>query len=541
MTRTARGQTLVLFALTLLFVVVMVCVTLSLGFRTKQKMELQALADAGAYSNAVAVARTYNSVAVANRATIATLVAGAGAQSLISWSSMFQGVAGATWDAMEEIAGRNEACRDLLREGGRIQEVAHGEVTVFERWDKFAAAEVRKLALHQALFEVDPHSKSRGATNPRLLLKLPSLLTGRVEDLRTERLVDALIRRSGVKGQVIASHAVDDINGREVDPYGLMGFGQLPEGYNEEKLRWHQLEVVMGSRGHPFIPGRMLKDGRPASVLMEERVRIMLENIHLDDVMKVRVWNARGSGYFNDNLQPTHGRAPDPAQMGKDDVGHRVVNFHDWGADDHANITVEIDAPGCIEKADSIFDPDRPSTDDNGGAWSFVHTTLGREGDNHQWSDGRDGVLREANHTLHYDQDHDTWPNMYDYPYWKLGAPQDLFGQPRLYALFERDVSTRMPWDLRFDVDFGGGGAAVRLGPPARMSATAAGLAYYHRGGDWKEPPNLLNPFWRATLAPIDVDLADSTVDVPELLRAADPSAWPLFDGLRRAGFKGVH
>jgi len=36
--------------------------------------------------------------------------------------------------------------------------------------------------------------------------------------------------------------------------------------------------------------------------------------------------------------------------------------------------------------------------------------------------------------------------------------------------------------------------------------ALSAGLAYYHRprpaaeGGGWREPPNFLNPFWRATL-----------------------------------------
>ncbi len=32
----------------------------------------------------------------------------------------------------------------------------------------------------------------------------------------------------------------------------------------------------------------------------------------------------------------------------------------------------------------------------------------------------------------------------------------------------------------------------------------AQGLAYYHRPGDWKEPPNFYNPYWRAKLLPLD-------------------------------------
>ncbi len=35
------------------------------------------------------------------------------------------------------------------------------------------------------------------------------------------------------------------------------------------------------------------------------------------------------------------------------------------------------------------------------------------------------------------------------------------------------------------------------------FNAISAGLAYYHRPGDWREPPNLFNPFWGAKLMPV--------------------------------------
>ena len=69
-----RGQALVLFALFMLILVLAAIATLSLAHLTQQKMELQVAADTAAYSEAVATARTYNSVALINRAQTATVV-----------------------------------------------------------------------------------------------------------------------------------------------------------------------------------------------------------------------------------------------------------------------------------------------------------------------------------------------------------------------------------------------------------------------------------------------------------------------------------
>jgi hypothetical protein len=77
------------------------------------------------------------------------------------------------------------------------------------------------------------------------------------------------------------------------------------------------------------------------------------------------------------------------------------------------------------------------------------------------------------------------------------------------------------PWTLDFSFNFTNSGAStnsgfdnrgVQLSPQngnldiSRQTALSAGIAYYHRHGHWREPPNLLNPYWRATLVPYDVD-----------------------------------
>jgi hypothetical protein len=50
----------------------------------------------------------------------------------------------------------------------------------------------------------------------------------------------------------------------------------------------------------------------------------------------------------------------------------------------------------------------------------------------------------------------------------------------------------------------------MRTGPTALAGtstngfhAVSAAMAYYHRPGDWREPPNLFNPFWGAKLTTV--------------------------------------
>lgn len=84
-----RGQALVLASLGMILLTLMVCMTLSFGTKAKAKMELQVVADQAAYSTSVAVARTYNMLAMTNRVMIAHQTAMLGIQSAISFASQW--------------------------------------------------------------------------------------------------------------------------------------------------------------------------------------------------------------------------------------------------------------------------------------------------------------------------------------------------------------------------------------------------------------------------------------------------------------------
>jgi hypothetical protein len=89
--------------------------------------------------------------------------------------------------------------------------------------------------------------------------------------------------------------------------------------------------------------------------------------------------------------------------------------------------------------------------------------------------------------------------------------PRRDFGQPHVYSyISERlrldDVSAA-PWQLNdtATLKFQNGKksqATVQLAANEGAGLSQA-LVYYHRLTDWREPPNMFNPFWRAKLHPL--------------------------------------
>ncbi|MHB8416702.1 MAG: TadE/TadG family type IV pilus assembly protein [Myxococcales bacterium] len=97
-----------------------------------------------------------------------------------------------------------------------------------------------------------------------------------------------------------------------------------------------------------------------------------------------------------------------------------------------------------------------------------------------------------------------------------------LLGQPKTWAILSRSFSSdpgNANWQGPFAMTpefslFTGSGTGHDNNnqfddtitdhvPWSSMVALSQGLAYYHRPGDWKEPPNFYNPFWRAKLHPL--------------------------------------
>ncbi|MDF1561744.1 MAG: hypothetical protein P1V51_01800 [Deltaproteobacteria bacterium] len=111
------------------------------------------------------------------------------------------------------------------------------------------------------------------------------------------------------------------------------------------------------------------------------------------------------------------------------------------------------------------------------------------------------------------------------------------WGQPSVYAYTTQDLRLRgigesaaKPWEItdsgELTLTHGAqGDATVRLAP-GTGSAMSKALVYYHRLGDWKEQPNLFNPYWRAKLHPFD------TLDAAIVLAAAGEVEWAIVSAI---------
>jgi hypothetical protein len=142
------------------------------------------------------------------------------------------------------------------------------------------------------------------------------------------------------------------------------------------------------------------------------------------------------------------------------------------------------------------------------------------------------------------------------------------FGQPKLQVVLARDYTHRRadPWNLAFNFRFSGPGAGVfdnaspdgpGMGNPLLrfQVATSSAIVYYHRpagagydngnGRGWHEPPNVFNPFWRATLAPPDYGKSPAAAQKGELLdrsllNAGFPAHADVLSELYDKGFRGL-
>lgn len=539
-----RGQTLVVFVLTLLLLTLMVCMTLSIGMKAKEKMELETAADAAAYSQAVATARTYNSISLLNRALMSNMVAMAGVESLISWSSYYRAVLNEARQAYDtpfqqylEISIPACACpsptcnppmcncarqamSDITDTQNKLKEEDDRVGTVFDSQDAAAGDEAKGL-------QISSVSERQLDLFNRLLDRN---LTGQLEIGKA--IAQELNKGNpwGLSDEVSALTASDSVNKREQDA----GQCNQKEGAacrrRDAAHKQHFIYATMGTRGHAFVTGR---EGGVDPI--ETRLRTL---IPVPDTFTV---TNDGSGYFADNEGPSH------ATEGP------TGNKHAWG-DDHGELSIFFlrNQPPCP-----------PGNEGSGNPKAHVRSndTSGAAGDDqHEWSRGPgDPGDRLQRHTMgDCSLCPGMWPPHMDYNWQQVTNTANIFGQPKTYSVMERDLSKRPPaqadpWNLLFTFDFNQDGSGVTFDNTglklvsqggqdiSHATALSAGLAYYHRvGHGYKDPPNFLNPFWRATLVGAAVDLPDGDVShITETLGASNlQQAKEVVEALNNAGYK---
>jgi hypothetical protein len=539
--RHTRGQTLVVFALTLLLLTLMVCMTLSIGTKVKEKMELETAADAAAYSQAVATARTYNSISVLNRALMSNMVAMAGVESLISWASYYRAVLNEARSAYNTpkaeygvialaacacpgptcnpplCACANKAIQDIGDTQDKLKDEDDRVDKVFQSMDVPAGLEARGL-------QISSVSQRQNELFDRLLDKN---LTGPHEIASS--IADELNKGNqwGLSDEVSVLDSSDSVNKKEQDAGQCKQKTGAACRRRDAAHKNHFIWATMGTRGHGFVTGR-------AGGVTPIRTRL-LTIIRPPDIFNV---TNEGSGYFADRDNPSH--------ASKGPTG----NKHAWG-DDHGDFLVEF------LRQQSPCPPGIPGS---GSPKAHVRSNdlSGQAGlDEHEWSGGQDPGNRARMHTMGTCSNcPGMWPPHMDYNWQQLNNNQNLYGQPKTYAVFQRDLSKRPekqadPWNLLFNFRFLKSGSGTDFDNTglklvsqggeniSQPTAMAAGMAYYHRvGAGYKEPPNFLNPYWRATLVSADIDLKKVTDITQALDGIPNEEAKKAVEALDKAGYK---
>ncbi len=544
-----------LFALLMLVLVVAAIATMSLSHLTQQKMEMQVANDAAAYSQAVAAARTYNSVALLNRAQVATMVALQGIHSAISFAGTYRGAINSTMFAYEDDFngefgkcgtweyqinwtgqvntgnGQRNTC-ELLDRMAHEDSCARAhplDISIFGFHIRFdfacigEACDARREVMGEYGFLALNCDMQLGASGGRVpLLKDEWCRVKKVWNLLDDmtgwqgRNAQAEAIALGEKERValeqtlpgalqpLASASAGVVNASVDTSVGVSEVGKSFAGGGS----YNGVEAALGSRAHPFISRR--EDGRRA---IEEQLRLVIAAAGAgpDEVQVLP--DFKGSSFFD---EPAWGAATYSYSHGQRDPSA----FASW-ADEHGRVSVSYNGPRANQREPGVADTRHIRT----FRGSQSATDEQHQGDTHQWcpadlnAESSDPFVRHTllPHKMPPPNEPDPcentsciWPGFYDINATYVASPGDVFGQPKLLTVATRDLAgTKDPWNLFFKIQAtqGSSGAQVDFrakhavaGALPSFQALSSGMAYYHRPGHWKEHPNLFNPYWRATL-----------------------------------------
>jgi len=532
----------VLLALTMLFLALMVTMTLGIGLRIRQKHELQNLADTAAYSNAVMTARTFNNMALINRLQVSYWVSQAADQSIISWTAYAHAMANGVHNAADDVL--SSGCGRRLRPNVRNQLINfRDDVKSYVRTDIEGPADVQWHSMDSAAgFESRGFQRQVAGLRGELTPGVVSLNPGNLRDeffraVRTQQLTRQLIAESALDdvqviddGVGVKPNTAGTVSMREVDcDYGSSGnaplSGDTPTGSGlclRASMNINMLNAAMGSRGNPWVTGR----GQ-----VPDKVGRRLEQLRANYGGVSMVLGAPvGSGYWSDGLND--GNNPNTTEAWGDDHGAVTVSAGNCSAS--VNITAHVKSTDLLETTDQ-----------------------------HRWAPRLNGADVDPNP----DEDHtmgdctplcpSVWVRTIGFE--PSDSEQNVWGQPKMVVALERNLAKhKWPWELHFKFPFSAAGPAgewdgrgqelhTNVGKGTaivRQTALSTGIAYYHRRNHWEEFPNLLNPFWRATLAPMDVDsrLPGRTPDIARSLSGPE-YRWQrdAYRALIGAGFEGLH
>lgn len=519
----------------MLLLCVMVLMTLSIGSKILEKNDLNHMADVAAYNQAVVVSRTFNSIALINRTQVSHMVALAGVQSLISWTGAYRGTVAMLRGQFAEVKKPvKDACDDAVGENADAKQRQNSmscgcvkQMDVELTIEPPLAAEERRLAAAWEQLDAAAAAQARAIRDEadimygeQLAMYREQMLTDVGQGKLVDRMVDAAKTGQRVPEELIAPHAGADVAMRELEvaldcsrETGSSSVVCASKGPNA-----HAVWAAMGTRGWAFTTSR----ADQAAPFMARLAQILPSNVSVSVQLT-------GSGYFADDM--VHGMAT-------------TSNQSAW-ADDHVTVSTDYtlgEGTKCSKEG---------KFGQKGDAW----VKAADNGDEHRWpgmSEQYPGRAKSDFIDRYPAARHQValmWPRFLDYNTRLLDKPEDGYGQPKTYAVIQRDYAKRtaqQPWEQLFSFGMTRGGSQLDLRSSSAHAGTtlqtslSSGVAYYHRPGHWKEPPNFFNPFWRATLMASDLLDKSSLKDMPNTLQQAKAyDAAETYTALYQAGYRG--
>ncbi|WP_257449399.1 TadE/TadG family type IV pilus assembly protein [Archangium lipolyticum] len=497
--RSARGQALVLGALSFLVLALMMTLSFNLSHALREKMSLQQHSDSLAYSMAVVEARALNYYAISNRSIAATYVAS---------NSMhgYMAAASVTGDIMR--AGRNNFYVIMAQEFAQCG-----------CWSCFMHC-VHGL---QALKIAGKYSKAASDYDNKAK-NLDSKFTQTVKGL--DRMVDF------IHGSQSMVHKNTMQALKDGQSYGLSGL----KDYNAPGAST-LVSAVGALNANEF---NCAVDGMPcpggvASSDTKTRAKVMTEvanatrstwpanrgltgNLptHLHPSFLNEVRNIPGEG-TNFPLPVHKGTAKTVQSSGGLSGGSGGGNEGKMIAAEESGIMANQWKHGAM-----VWPYEASVSSDSG---SGNHKPGGAHSGSHQFegvnTKGLTTCIMSGNCFMKFRADE---------------QKDNDFGQPSAYSYVTDDLrvgdAVKAPWELNSSatVNFENGDSSASITLAAgQAAALSRALVYYHRLGQngWNEPPNLFNPYWRAKLHPFTqaearkVLTAANNTDAAQLVQSA--------------------
>lgn len=554
--------------LTMLLLVLMVCMTLGIASRAREKAELQTMADAAAYSNAIATARTYNAASLLNRVMVSHYAAITTVQAHVAWVTSIQAVFGQAAGMAREFEipyppGLNGPRCQNWRPTPQQREPWWYQCPEYWRDESVTScrsANIRPVSYelwHAALsnYRANPAysgdsvngacsgaggssaatdcSDPRPWLNPKGMPELDEMVADQVKDIheaifdlantqsRTYRaLQDVTVRNK------ITKEIVEKARGRS-------GWGPFRSEAEQVAARELDLATDVNQPHQPPYAdtmGQAVMGARVAGLAIEHDTDVLTERMRaLKNQADRNLGRMPGGWDFRVEREPDVRGLVAPSVAMADEVEGR--NLDPTMRVLYGDLQIRIGlswTPTCGPGAGVRKTISRPIRvvigTAKGQAWHYIHDGGGHTGPSGNvyaggWNACHVGHAHygENDETIHYLR-HEVLPREalgFVFPTrYTGGGAGGIFGVPKMpVVLSKRTGGQPDPWELDFRFRFSRNSSATRLdledgsaNELPELAAYSAGVAYYHRRFHIGEPPNMLNPFWRATLVPAEID-----------------------------------